>query len=816
MRERLQVDSNDNKLKKLNLFQALQLLLKKDRKTRDSTQDTINYKRMYSNGICEVTDNKYSKMVRFSDISYQLSQDEIKQTIFAHYSTLLNSFDNSVKIQLNFINYRMMTERDYDEIVTTIQENTDISLEQYELLRKEYLAFLQEQQEKGSNGIIRDKYLVFSVYDKSYESANRRLNSIESTIKTNFQVMGVHCDEVTGVERLSIINYLLNEGTKNYIDVSEIETKDFNKLPTKDFIAPRFLNFQPEYFRINNKVGTTMNYSVEASELSDRVLSDFLDLELELIVSMHLYSIEQQKAIKMVRGKKSDLDKIKIEEQKKANEAGYDMDILPTDLNLNVKETDKILRELQRENEKFFFLTFTITVLESTKKKLDNAIYTLQNIASRQNCSLKIMKNQQEKAFISALPLGNDLNEEEHERGLTTSSTAIFVPFTTQELYQEEDEPVYYGLNALSNNLIQVSRKSLRNPNGLMLGTPGSGKSFSAKREMIDVYLRSSDDILICDPEGEYYPFIKRLGGDEIRIAIDSTDFINPLDISLDYGEGENPIAFKSDFILTMMEVIAGGKTGLTPKEKSIVDRCVQVIYKDFLNNPIESNVPLLEDLYNAFLNTKTVEGNDLASSLELYVHGSLNVFNHRTTIQPDNRLLCFNIKELGSNLRQLGMLVLQDHVWNKVTTNRNIRNTWYYMDEFHVLLEDEQTSEYSVEFWKRFRKWGGIPTGITQNVKDLLTSPKIETIIENSDFIYLLNQASGDRNILQNKLEISDYQSTYITNSSEGEGLIIYDGDILPFKDKFPKNNSLYPVMTTKPEEIAGYEEQNLRVDNS
>src|SRR5699024_11089249 len=598
--------------------------------------------------------------------------------------------------------------------------------------------------------------------------------------------------------------------------VSEIETKDFNKLPTKDFIAPRFLNFQPEYFRINNKVGTTMNYSVEASELSDRVLSDFLDLELELIVSMHLYSIEQQKAIKMVRGKKSDLDKIKIEEQKKANEAGYDMDILPTDLNLNVKETDKILRELQRENEKFFFLTFTITVLESTKKKLDNAIYTLQNIASRQNCSLKIMKNQQEKAFISALPLGNDLNEEEHERGLTTSSTAIFVPFTTQELYQEEDEPVYYGLNALSNNLIQVSRKSLRNPNGLMLGTPGSGKSFSAKREMIDVYLRSSDDILICDPEGEYYPFIKRLGGDEIRIAIDSTDFINPLDISLDYGEGENPIAFKSDFILTMMEVIAGGKTGLTPKEKSIVDRCVQVIYKDFLNNPIESNVPLLEDLYNAFLNTKTVEGNDLASSLELYVHGSLNVFNHRTTIQPDNRLLCFNIKELGSNLRQLGMLVLRDHVWNKVTTNRNIRNTWYYMDEFHVLLEDEQTSEYSVEFWKRFRKWGGIPTGITQNVKDLLTSPKIETIIENSDFIYLLNQASGDRNILQNKLEISDYQSTYITNSSEGEGLIIYDGDILPFKDKFPKNNSLYPVMTTKPEEIAGYEEQNLRVDNS
>lgn len=797
----------------MNLFQALQLLINKKRRKRNSTQDTLNYKKMYANGICNPTGNVYNKMLRFSDISYQLSQDEIKQRIFAQYSTLLNSFDNSINIQFSFINYKMPTESNFIEVKEAIEQSSNLSIGEFEQLRKEYFNFLHEQRKKGSNGIVRNKYIVFSIKDNKYESAVRRLSNIETTIKKHFQTMGVSTEELDGIERLSIINYLLNADTDHYVDLLSADKEMFKKYPTKDMIAPRYIEFNPETIKINeNKYGTTMYYNIEASELSDRVLSDFLDMELELLVSMHIYSLEQEKAIRMVRRKSSDLDTIKIEEQKKAIRAGYDMDILPTDLNMHVKETKKILQELQRENEKYFYMTFTVTVFEKTLKDLENAIFRLQNIASKQNCTLKIMKNQQEKAFISALPLGRNLNERQLERGLTTSSTAIFIPFTTQELYQEDDEPVYYGLNALSNNLIQVSRKSLRNPNGLMLGTPGSGKSFSAKREIIDVYLRTSDDILICDPEGEYYPFVKRLGGEEIKIAINSKDFINPLDISEEYGDGGNPIAFKSDFILTMMEIIAGGKTGLTAKEKSIIDRCVQIVYKEYINDPKPENVPILEDLYNAFKDTKTEEGKELADSLELYVHGSLNVFNNRTTIQPDNRLLCFNIKELGSNLRELGMLVLQDHVWNKVTANRNIKRTWYYMDEFHILLAEEQTSEYSVEFWKRFRKWGGVPTGITQNVKDLLLSPKIETILENSDFIYLLNQATGDRKILQQKLEISDYQATYITNSSEGEGLIIYDGDILPFKDKFPHNNSLYPVMTTKTDEIAEYEKMNLR----
>lgn len=761
---------------------------------------------MYANGICNVTGNVYNKMIRFSDISYQLSQDEMKQRIFAQYSSLLNSFDSNVKLQLTFINYRMTSENTLDEVYEYTKENSDIGIEDFEILREEYFSFLDEQRQKGSNGIIRNKYLIFTIVDGNYESAIRRLESIETNIKSSFQTMGVITESLNGLDRLSILNYLLNGNTPYYLELESMPKAKLKEYSLKDVIAPKVINFgyKNDEFKINDKYAATLHLSIEASELSDRALAEYLDLELEMLVSMHIYSLEQQKAVKMVKTKASDLDSIKIEEQKKAIKAGYDMDILPTDLNMHVEESRKILSDLQRENEKYFYLTFTITVFEDTAKDLENAIFRLTSVAQKQNCTLKKMKYQQEKGFISSLPLGNNVTEKDLERGLTTSSTAIFVPFTTQELYQEDNEPVYYGLNALSNNMIQVSRKSLKNPNGLFLGTPGSGKSFSAKREITDTYLRTADDILICDPEGEYPPFVVKLGGDVVTIGLNSQQFINPLDISLEYGEGENPVAFKADFILTMMELIAGGKTGLSARQKTIVDKCVRQIYKPFLENPNTENIPILEDLFNAFKKSNSVEGNELADALELYVHGSLNVFNNRTSINTNNRLICFNIKELGSNLRELGMLVLQDHVWNKVTVNRNrSKRTWYYMDEFHKLLAEEQTSNYSVEFWKRFRKWGGIPTGITQNVKDLLTSPRIETILENSDFVYLLNQAAGDRSILQRKLGISDYQANYITNSGEGEGLIVFNGVILPFKDKFPKDNSLYAVMTTKTDEI-------------
>ena len=403
---------------------------------------------------------------------------------------------------------------------------------------------------------------------------------------------------------------------------------------------------------------------------------------------------------------------------------------------------------------------------------------------------------------MSSLPLA--YNQIEIQRGMTTSSTAIFVPFTTQELFQDGKEALYYGLNALSNNLIMVDRKKLKNPNGLILGTPGSGKSFSAKREITNAFLTTSDDIIVCDPEAEYAALVTRLKGQVIKISPSSTQYINPMDINSNYSEEDNPIALKSDFILSLCELVVGGKEGLQPVEKTVIDRCVHQIYQTFFENPIPERMPILEDLYNALLQQEEKEARHVATALEIYVKGSLNLFNHRTNVDVNNRFVCYDIKELGKQMKKIGMLIVQDPVWGRVTANRSAgKCTRYYVDEFHLLLKEEQTAAYSVEIWKRFRKWGGCPTGITQNVKDLLTSREVENIFENSDSIIMLNQAAGDRQILANTLNISPHQLSYVTHSGEGEGLLFYGNVILPFVDHFPTNLELYRIMTTKLSEV-------------
>ena len=553
---------------------------------------------------------------------------------------------------------------------------------------------------------------------------------------------------------------------------------------------------------MGSKYGAASFLQILAPELNDRMLADFLDMESSLIVNMHIQSVDQVAAIKTVKRKITDLDKMKIEEQKKAVRAGYDMDIIPSDLATYGSEAKNLLKELQSRNERMFLMTFLLVNTADSRQQLDNNIFQASSIAQKYNCQLVRLDYQQEEGLMSSLPLG--INHVEIQRSLTTSSTAIFIPFTTQELFQSGAEALYYGLNALSNNLIMVDRKKLKNPNGLILGTPGSGKSFSAKREISNAFLITGDDIAICDPEGEYYPLVQRLGGQVIRISPTSADFINPMDINLNYSDDENPLALKSDFILSLCELVVGGRDGLQPIEKTVIDRCVRLIYQPYLNDPRPENIPVLGDLYNALQTQDEKEARHIATALEIYVSGSLNVFNHKTNVDVNNRIVCYDIKDLGKQLKKLGMLIVQDQVWGRVTENRAAgKSTRYYMDEFHLLLKEEQTAAYSVEIWKRFRKWGGIPTGITQNVKDLLSSREVENIFENSDFVYMLNQAGGDRQILARQLNISPHQLSYVTHSGEGEGLLFYGNVILPFVDRFPRDTELYAVMTTKPGEV-------------
>jgi type IV secretory pathway VirB4 component len=668
-------------------------------------------------------------------------------------------------------------------------------------IRDEYAGILKTQLAKGNNGLMRHKYVTFGIEAENVRVAKPKLERIETDIINNLKAMGVSAHPLSGFERLKLLHSTMNEESQepfifNYDMVAR------TGLSTKDFIAPTSFDFRDSrYFRMGKTIGAVSFLQILAPELSDKMLADFLDMDNSIVVNLHVQSIDQAKAIRQIKSKITDLDKMKIEEQKKAVRAGYDMDVLPSDLVTYGGEAKKLLEDLQSRNERMFLVTVLIMNTAPTKQKLDNIIFQTSAIAQKYNCSLKRLDFQQEQGLMSSLPIG--LNQIDIQRGLTTSATAIFVPFTTEELFQS-GEALYYGINAISNNMIMADRKLLKNPNGLILGTPGSGKSFSAKREMTNAFLITTDDMIICDPEGEYSPLVNMLHGQVIHISPTSKQHINPMDINLNYSEDESPISLKADFILSLCELIVGSKTGLEPVEKTIIDRCVRLVYRDYLDNPVPEKMPVLEDLYRTILAQEEPEAKRIATALEIYVTGSLSVFNHQTNVDIDNRLVCFDIKELGKQLKKIGMLVVQDQVWNRVTINRaEHKSTRYYMDEFHLLLKDEQTAAYSVEIWKRFRKWGGIPTGITQNVKDLLSSREIENIFENSDFIYMLNQAGGDRQILAKQLNISPHQLSFVTNSNEGEGLLFYGNTIIPFKDQFPKDTMLYRIMTTKPNEM-------------
>ncbi len=768
---------------------------KKSKEKQISAQQSIPYREMARDGICRVQDRYYSKSIRFYDINYQLAQNEDKNAIFENWCDFLNYFDSTIHFQLSFVNHHSNM-KEYESIIQIRPQN-----DSFDDVRMEYAQMLKNQLAKGNNGLVRTKYITFGIEADNIREAKPRLERIETDILNNFKVLGVSAYPMSGEERLQALYETFNSEETVPFQFSYDRLLQ-SGMGTKDFVAPTSFEFKSgKEFRMGDTFGTASYLQILAPELTDKMLAEFLEMDRNLLVNLHIQSIDQMKAVKLVKSKVTDINRMKIEEQKKAVRSGYDMDIIPSDLNTYGSEALRLLEDLQSRNERMFLVTVLFLNTAKTRQELENAVFQTGGIAQKYNCSLRRLDYMQEQGLMSSIPLG--LNLIPIKRALTTTSTAIFVPFTTQELFMA-GESLYYGLNALSSNMIMVDRKKLKNPNGLILGTPGSGKSFSAKREITNAFFATQDDIIIGDPEGEYYPLVNALGGQVIHISASSRDYINPMDINMDYSDDDNPLGVKSDFILSLCELIMGARNGIEAEEKSVIDRCLPIVYQKYFEDPVPENMPVLGDLYQCLRRQEEVQAQRIATALEIYVNGSLKVFNHRTNVELENRIICFDIKDLGKQLKKLGMLIVQDQVWNRVTINRaSHKSTRYYIDEFHLLLKEEQTAAYSVEIWKRFRKWGGIPTAITQNVKDLLSSREIENIFENSDFIYMLNQAAGDRQILAKQLNISPHQLSYVTNSGEGEGLIFYGSTIIPFKDKFDKSLRLYTLMTTKPSEM-------------
>ena len=759
-----------------------------------SAQQTIPYVAMHPDGVCKLPGGLYTKTVEYEDINYSVASTEDQTAIFGGWSSFLNYFDSSLPFQLSFINRRSRDRSRYKVNIPPAEDH-------FNSVREEFTSMLKNQIAKSNNGIERTKYITFGLPAEGVAEARPRLERVEADVMGNLHRLGVQSEPLSGRDRLALLHSQMHPGNR---EPFRFAWKDIPKhgLGTKDYIAPDSFDFRDSRtFRVGRYWGAASYLQILASELSDKLLAEILELDAELTVTMHIQTVDQLKAIKTIKGKISDIGRMKAEEQKKAVRAGYDMEILPPDLITFSKDAAELLADLQSRNERMFLLTFTVVNMAPNRQRLENDVFTVGGIAQKYNCALKRLDWQQEQAFVSSLALG--YNGLEIQRGMTTSSTAIFIPFMTREL-RMGGQALYYGMNALSHNVIMADRKKLKSANGMYLGSTGSGKSFAAKRELLNVFLATNDRIVIVDPMGEYVPLARRLGAQVIEIAPDSPNHLNPMDIQLNMNGGESPLSMKADFLLSLCELILGGKEGLQPIERTVIDRCVRQVYREMALGLENAKTPLLQDLYEELLKQPEPEAKRVATALELYCTGSLNLFNHHTNVQTSNRVVCIVLKGMGENLRKIAMHITNEFVTQAVDENyRAGVATWCYLDEFHVLLRDQLTASYFVAVWKMLRKKGCVPSALTQNVKDLLASAEISNILDNTDFMVLLSQAQSDRAILAKQLGISEHQLSYITHSNAGEGLLFYGNVTIPFIDRFPRGE-IYDLLTTRPEDMA------------
>jgi len=749
---------------------------------------------MYPDGICHVDENTYNCMIEFSDVNYELLGEADKHDFQKKYKQFINYFDSGISIQMLLINRRAEAE--------LLEQNIRLSLvgDRHDELREELSQMLETAAVQENKGIVRTRYFLLGIKENEKKEASRRLKSIAEDVKENLLKLGVKSRILNGTQRLRVLYEYFNQDTQMPFRFSYANAAACGH-SVKDYIAPAVFDFRyASRFKSGNMHGSMFYVAMLTENLEDDFFTKLTAVDENLTVSIHYNCMDSIKAAKFIRQMLSDVQKMKVDNQKEAVNKGYDMDIMPADIPAYEKDLLKQAEELNGSNQKVIWTTFLIGCFGKTRQEMEHVMQKVRGIVEQANCELRPLTNQQEDAFMSASPIGN--NKIDILRNLATDVIAALVPFRTQELHTG-GEAVYYGINPQSGNLIMADRKKLKTPNGVILGKPGSGKSFNGKRELLCVFLMMDDYIIIFDPEKEYGTLVEALGGEVVRLAADSDHFLNPMDIQISHMGDKEALDLKSDFILTLCDMVAGKQKPLGNDDRGVIDQCINKIYKKYFDNPIPENMPILEDLYDALNAMDDSKAKRIADNLYLFVHGSQNYFNHRTNIDTENRIICYETCDLGTQLKEIGMLVVQDAVWNRVSKNREKKiSTRYYCDEVHLLLREKQTAGYVVEMWKRFRKWGGIPTALTQNVADFLRSPEIEGILGNSDFICLLNQSPEDREILAGKLHLSKEQLAYVTDSEQGCGLLKYDSVVVPFKDNYPKNTKTYAMMTTKPDE--------------
>jgi hypothetical protein len=776
------------------MIKTLQKIMKQDKErfvVPRGVQQAIPIRTIWPDGIFRVG-NKFSKSFHFEDINYAVASKEDKEAMFLSYSELLNSFDSGATTKIT-INNRRLNKADFESSIL-IPLKYD-GLDEY---RMEYNQMLMDKA-TGANSIVQDKYVTVSVAKKNIEEARNYFSRIGTDLITHFSRLGSKCVELDATDRLRILHdfFRTGEETDFRFDLSDTMRKghDF-----KDYICPDTFEFERDHFRMGNKYGRVIFLREFASYIKDSMVSELCDLNRNMMLSLDIIPIPTDEAVREVENRLLGVETNITNWQRRQNQNNNFSAVVPYDMEQQRKESKEFLDDLTTRDQRMMFAVLTMVHIADSKEQLDSDTETLFTTARKHLCQFSTLTFQQMDGLNTALPYG--LRKIDAIRTLTTESTAVFIPFRAQEI--SHSGGIYYGQNVISKNMIIANRKLLLNGNSFILGVSGSGKSFTAKREIVNQILASDDDIILIDPEREYSSLVKAMGGEIIHISATSPNHINAMDMNRDYGDGANPVILKSEFVLSLCEQLIGGQN-LGAKQKSLIDRCTAGVYRKYLQSNYRDNPPTLQDFHAELLKQSEPEAQEIALAIELFTSGSLNTFAKPTNVDVNNRLICYDILDLGKQLLPIGMLVVLDSILNRITQNRaKGKNTFIIIDEIYLLFQHEYSANFLFTLWKRVRKYGAFCTGITQNVDDLLQSHTARTMLANSEFIVMLNQASTDRMELARLLNISDLQLSYITNVEAGNGLIKVGSSLVPFTDQFPRNTKLYRLMTTKPGEQA------------